>query len=151
MRSLLVDLNGFGKRTPMWVQRLRCAETAEAVLNQSDHPAVVETYRECMNDIFDIKSLYEIIEQIAAGDIHVRDVYTEKPSPFSSELIMYFWQIYQYIYDLPVAERRNQLLVNDRDFIQLAAGVNGEYELLDPRAIAAVEEELKDYRFNRTF
>lgn len=150
-RSLLVDMNGFGKRTPLWIQRLRCAETAEAVLKEPDHPAVVETYRECMNDIFDIKSLYEIIEQIAAGEIRVLDVYTEKPSPFSTELIFNFWQIYQYIYDLPVAERRNQLLVNDRDFIQLAAGVNAEYDLLDPRAIAAVEEEIKEYRYNRAF
>ncbi len=150
-RSLLVDMNGFGKRTPLWVQRLRCAETAGAVLKEPDHPAVVETYRECMNDIFDIRSLYEVLEQIAAGKIRVKDVYTEKPSPFSTELIFNFWQIYQYIYDLPVAERRNQLLVNDRDFIRLAAGVNGEYDLLDPRAIAAVEEELKEYRFNRTF
>ena len=151
MRSLLVDMNGFGKRTPIWVQRLRCAETAEAVLKEPDHPTVVETYRECMNDFFDISSLYEVIEQIAAGKIRVLDVYTEKPSPFTTELIFNFWQIYQYIYDLPVAERRNQLLVNDRDFIRMAAGVNGEYDLLDPRAIAAVEEELKEYRFNRTF
>lgn len=150
-RSLLVDMNGFGKRTPLWVQRLRCAETAGAVLKEPDHPAVVETYRECMNDIFDINSLYEVLEQIAAGKIRVKDVYTEKPSPFSTELIFNFWQIYQYIYDLPVAERRNQLLVNDRDFIRLAAGVNGEYDLLDLRAIAAVEDELKEYRFGRSF
>ena len=150
-RSLLVDMNGFGKRTPLWVQRLRCAETAEAVLKEPDHPAVVETYRECMNDIFDISSLYEVMEQIAQGKIKTVDVYTEKPSPFSTELIFNFWQIYQYIYDLPVAERRNQLLVNDRDFIQLAAGVNGEYDLLDPRAIAAVEKELNDYKYCRKF
>lgn len=150
-RSLLVEMNGFGKRTPLWVQRLRCAETAEAVLKEPDHPAVVETYRECMNDIFDISSLYEVMEQIAQGRIRTVDVYTEKPSPFSSELIFNFWQIYQYIYDLPVAERRNQLLVNDRDFIQLAAGVNGEYDLLDPRAIAAVEKELNEYKYCRKF
>lgn len=148
-RSLLVAMNGFGKRTPLWIQRLRCAEVAEAVLTKPDHPAVVETYRECMNDIFDIGSLYNFIESISAGRIKVLDVYTEKPSPFSAELLFNFWQIYQYAYDLPVAERRNQLLVNDRDFIQLAAGVNGEYELIDPRAVKAVEKELDSYKFSR--
>jgi ATP-dependent Lhr-like helicase len=148
-RSLLVDMQGFGKRTPLWIQRLRCAETAARVLTQPDHPTVVETYRECMNDIFDIKSLYEVIEQIGAGKILVTDVYTEKPSPFSSELIFNFWMIYQYLYELPVAERRNQLLVNDRDFIQLAAGANAEYELLDPRAIEAVVKELDKYKYDR--
>ncbi|MEN6315228.1 MAG: DEAD/DEAH box helicase [Clostridiaceae bacterium] len=148
-RSLLVEMNGFGKRTPLWIQRLRCAEAAASVLSKPDHPTVVETYRECMNDIFDIKSLYELIEQIAAGRIRVVDVYTAKPSPFSSELLFNFWQIYQYAYDLPVAERRNQLLVNDRDFIQLAAGINGEYELIDPRAVKAVEKELHTYKYGR--
>jgi|GEM_PF-87217 len=148
-RSLLVDMQGFGKRTPLWIQRLRCAETAEAALKEPDHPAVVETYRECVNDIFDIRSLYDLVEKISLGNVKVIDVYTEKPSPFSAELIFNFWQIYQYSYELPVAERRNQLLVNDRDFIRLAAGVNGEYELLDPRAIKAVVNELSNYKFSR--
>lgn len=149
IRSLLVDMNGFGKRTPLWIQRLRCAEVAESVLTRPDHPSVVETYRECMNDIFDIGSLYELIESICAGRIQVMDVYTEKPSPFSAELIFNFWQFYQYEYELPVAERRNQLLVYDREFIQLAAGVNGEYELIDPRAVKAVEKEMHSYKFGR--
>ncbi len=151
IRSLLVDLNGFGKRTPLWIQRLRCAEVAASVLSSPDHPTVVETYRECMNDIFDITSLYDLIEKIGTGNIRVLDVYTDKPSPFSAELIFNFWQIYQYAYDLPIAERRNQLLVNDREFIQLAAGVNGEYELLDPRAVQAVEKELQHYKYGRKF
>lgn len=148
-RSLLVDMQGFGKRTPLWIQRLRCSETAEAVLKEPDHPAVVETYRECVNDIFDIAGLCDLVENISLGAVAVIDVYTEKPSPFSTELIFNFWQIYQYAYDLPVAERRNQLLVNDRDFIRLAAGENGEYELLDPRAIKSVENELNNYKYGR--
>ncbi len=147
-RSLLVESKGFGKRTPLWVQRLRAAEAAQYVLSRPDHPSVVETYRECMNDIFDIKSLYKLIENIGTGQIKVLDVYTEKPSPFSSELLFNFWQIYQYAYDLPVAERRNQLLVNDRDFIQLVSGVEGEYELIDPRAVKAVTQEIHGFQYN---
>lgn len=148
-RSLLIDSKGFGKRTPLWVQRLRAAEAAQSVLTKPDHPAVVETYRECMNDIFDIGNLCRLLESIRAGRVGILDVYTEKPSPFSSELLFNFWQIYQYAYDLPVAERRNQLLVNDREFIQLAAGVNGEYELIDPRAVEIIERELNSYKYNR--
>jgi len=150
IRSLLVEMKTYGKRTPLWIQRLRCAETAEHILGEPDHPAVVETYRECMNDIFDIRGLYDLVDKISAGMIKVTDVYTEKPSPFTSELLFNFWQIYQYSYELPVAERRNQLLVNDRDFIQLAAGQNAEYELLDPRAIKAVEKEMEKYKYGRT-
>jgi ATP-dependent Lhr-like helicase len=146
-RSLLVDSGGFGKRNPLWIQRIRCAEAAQMVLGEPDHPVVVETYRECMNDIFDIKSLYALIENISRGRVHVLDVYNERPSPFTQELIFNFWQVYQYTYDLPAAERRNQLLVNDRDFIQLAAGINAEYELMDPRAVAAVEKELQTFKY----
>lgn len=149
IRSFLVDMNGFGKRNPLWIQRLRCAETSEQILKEPDHPAVVETFRECMNDVFDIGSLYDLIDRISTGIVKVTDVYTEKPSPFTAELLFNFWQIYQYSYELPVAERRNQLLVKDRDFIQLAAGLNAEYELLDPRAIKAVEKEFEKYRYNR--
>lgn len=147
-RSLLIDSKGFGKRAPLWIQRIKSAEVAQQVLTKPDHPVVVETYRECMNDIFDIKSLYKLIENIQIGKVKVLDIYTEKPSPFSTELIFNFWQVFQYAYDLPVAERRNQLLVNDREFIQLAAGVDSEYELLDPRAVKAVERELHNFKFN---
>ncbi|NJD02313.1 MAG: DEAD/DEAH box helicase [Ruminiclostridium sp.] len=147
-RSLLVDSKGFRKRTPLWIQRLRAAEIAQSVLTKPDHPSVVETYRECMNDIFDIKSLYKLIDSIITGEVRVLDVYTEKPSPFSSELLFNFWQIYQYAYELPVAERRNQLLVNDRDFIQLVSGAEGEYELIDPRAVSAVISEIHGFKFN---
>lgn len=148
-RSLLIESKSFGKRTPLWIQRLRSVEIAQSVLSKPDHPAVVETYRECMNDIFDIANLYKLLDGIRAGRIGVLDVYNGKPSPFSSELLFNFWQMYQYAYDLPVAERRNQLLVKDREFIQLAAGVNGEYELIDPRAVEAVDRELSQYKYNR--
>ena len=147
-RSLLVDSGGFGKRNPLWIQRIKCAEAAQAVIGQPDHPVIVETYRECMNDIFDIKNLYALIDNITRGKVQVLDVYNEKPSPFCQELIFNFWQIYQYAYDLPAAERRNQLLVNDRDFIQLAAGINAEYELMDPRAVTTVEKELQSFKYN---
>lgn len=148
-RALLIDPKGFGKRTPLWIQRLRAAEVAQYVLSGSDHPVVVETYRECMNDIFDIGNLYRLMESIRAGRVGVADVYSEKPSPFSNELLFNFWQIFQYAYDLPVAERRNQLLVNDRDFIQMAAGVNAEYELIDPRAVEIIEKELDSFKYGR--
>jgi len=148
IRSFLVEGGGFGKRMPLWIQRIRCAEAAESVIKRPDHPVIVETFRECMNDIFDIQHLYQLIENISRKKIQVLDVYRDNPSPFSAELIFNFWQIYQYTYDLPAAERRNQLLVNDRDFIQLAGGINAEYELMDPRAVALVEKELEAYKYH---
>lgn len=148
-RSLLVETKSFGKRNPLWIQRLHAAETAQKLIGEPDHPVVVETYRECVNDILDIRSLYRLLADIRSGKIKVLDVHTVKPSPFSSELLLSFMQVFMYAAELPLAEKRNQLLVNDRDFIKLVAGADSEYELMDPRAVTAVEKELENSRYGR--
>lgn len=148
-RALLVQAKHPGKRVPLWIQRLRSAEVAQSISKFSDHPIIVETYRECLNDLFDVDSLVLLMKEITAGQIQVVDLYTKKPSPFTSEIAFNFWQIYQYVDDLPVAERRNQLLLTDQSVLDLAVGRDGEYDLIDPKAIELIQEELKKYRFHR--
>jgi ATP-dependent helicase Lhr and Lhr-like helicase len=146
-RSLLLSSRGFGRRKPLWIQRLRSAEILNSLAKIKDHPVFIETFRECLNDMLDLNNLVRVLEDIRTGSIRVREIVTNKPSPFSSELLFSFWQVYEYVYDLPIAEKRNQLLVTDRSFIQLAAGMNAEYELLDPRAVKAVGKELEKARY----
>lgn len=146
-RSLLLSSRGFGRRKPLWIQRLRSAELVQSLSNMTDHPIFLETFRECLQDRMDLAGLQRVLQEIAEGTIRVSEVVTQKPSPFSAELLFTFWQAFQYTDELPLAERRNQLLVTDRSFIQLAAGVNAEYELLDPRAVRMVEKELLKSRY----
>lgn len=148
-RALLVNAKQAGKRVPLWIQRLRSAEVAQSISKFSDHPIIVETYRECLNDLFDLDSLVLLLKEIVTGQIQVIDLYTKKPSPFTSEISFNFWQIFQYVEDLPIAERRNQLLLTDQSVLDLALGADGEYELIDPQAIDLIKAELEKYRFNR--
>lgn len=148
-RSLLVSTKNGGKRVPLWIQRLRSAEIAQSISKISDHPIIVETYRECLQDLLDLESLILVLDQIHTGQIQIVDAFTSKPSSFTSELTFNFQQIYQYVEDLPIAERRNQLLLTDQSVLDLAIGQEGEYELIDPKAIEIIEKELYQYRYQR--
>lgn len=149
-RALMVNVKQAGKRLPLWIQRLRSAEMVESISKIPNHPMIQETYRECFYDFLDVRSAYALLEKIKMGQIEAVDVYTAGPSPFSSELVFGFWQIYQYIGDMPIAEKRNQLLVTDKSILKLAVGEGGEYELLDERAINAIESNLLSQKYNRS-
>ena len=84
-RALMTGVKKRG-RNPLWVQRLRAAEALDSVINIKNHPIVRETCRECMEDFWDVKNAVAVLEKIRCGDISVREVYTEVPSPFSLPL-----------------------------------------------------------------
>lgn len=149
-RALLVNVKQAGKRLPLWIQRLRSAEMVESISKIPNHPMIQETYRECFYDFLDVRNAYALLKKIKMGQIEAVDVQTSGPSPFSSELVFGFWQIYQYIGDMPIAEKRNQLLVTDKSILKLAVGEGGEYELLDERAINAIETNLLNQKYNRS-
>lgn len=148
-RSLLLYSKNKKSRKPLWIQRLRSAEIAQYITGKPDHPIVAETFREVLSDVFDIKGFSSVLKDIRSGRIGVREVVTGHPSPFCTELLFNFWQAYQYTEDLPVAERRNQLLLNDREFVKMAVGLNGEYDLIDERAVELVKNELFKVKYGR--
>lgn len=148
-RSLLLPPRSKRVRKPLWIQRLRSAEIARHITRRPDHPVVAETYREVLSDLFDLKGFDTVLRDMRVGRINVHEVTTGRPSPFSAELLFNFWQVYQYVSDLPAAEKRNQLLINDRDFIRLAVGLDGEYDLIDERAVKAVSRELEKLKYGR--
>lgn len=73
-------------RQPLWMQRLRSAEMLDQVVRIREHPLIQETKRECMEQIWDVAGVREILEKIQAGEIRVREIYTETPSPMSLPL-----------------------------------------------------------------
>ncbi|MDR1329759.1 MAG: DEAD/DEAH box helicase, partial [Oscillospiraceae bacterium] len=84
-RALMMGAKTRG-RNPLWVQRLRAAEMLEAVVKNEKHPLVRETARECFEDLWDVERAMQILRAIKSGEIHVREVYTDAPSPFSLPL-----------------------------------------------------------------
>lgn len=84
-RALMMGVRGNG-RQPLWMQRLRSAEMLDQVVREREHPLIRETRQECMNQLWDVAGVREILEKIHAGKILVREIYTETASPMSLPL-----------------------------------------------------------------
>lgn len=84
-RALMMGVRGKG-RQPLWMQRLRSAEMLDQVVSEKDHPLMRETRRECMNQLWDVAGVRELLEKIQAGEILVREIYTDTASPMSLPL-----------------------------------------------------------------
>lgn len=84
-RALMMGVRGNG-RQPLWQQRLRSAEMLDNVVREKDHPLIRETRRECLKQLWDVDGVREILEKIHAGEIIVREVYTDAASPMSLPL-----------------------------------------------------------------
>lgn len=84
-RALMMGVRGNG-RQPLWMQRLRSAEMLDQVVREREHPLIRETRQECMNQLWDAAGVREILEKIHAGEILVREIYTETASPMSLPL-----------------------------------------------------------------
>ena len=89
-RSLLLTRSRPGKRIPLWLQRLRANDLLQAVKKYPDFPILAETYRSCLQDVFDLNSLSKIINRIQDGKITTKIIQTPHPSPMVSGLIFDF-------------------------------------------------------------
>lgn len=88
-RALMMGMKQ-GGRQPLWMQRLKSTEMLDSLMNEKDHPLILETKRECLEDQWDIDGVIQILHEIRAGLIHVREVCTDVPSPMSLPLQ---WQV----------------------------------------------------------
>ncbi len=106
-RSLLLSRSRPGKRIPLWLQRLRASELSQQVRDFPDFPVTVETYRECLFDVFDMEALKEVIAQIRSGTIRIKTVHSEKPSPLTSGILFKFLSENMYELDRTDAHDRS--------------------------------------------
>ena len=106
-------------------------------------PILVETYRECLSDVFDLPALRGILAGVASREIAVHSVETPKASPFASSLLFDYVAAYMYDGDAPLAERRAGALTLDRDLLRELLGQEELRELLDPDALADLELSLQ--------
>src|SRR5579885_1349770 len=142
-RALLLPKHSAQGRSPLWQQRKRAHSLLTVASQYPSFPIILETYRECMRDVFDIPALQEILRHIEAGEIGVHVVDTERPSPFASSLIFSYVMNYIYDGDPPLAERRAQALAINQEQLRDLLGDADLRELLDKKAIAEVEEQLQ--------
>jgi ATP-dependent Lhr-like helicase len=142
-RALLLPRRRPGTRTPLWQQRQRAADLLAVASRYGSFPILVETYRECLSDVFDLPALREVLSGIQRREISVHSVETVKPSPFASSLLFDYIAIYMYEGDAPMAERRAQALTLDRDLLRELLGQEELRELIDPEALADLELSLQ--------
>ena len=103
-------------------------------------PLLLEAYRECLRDVFDMPALLETLRAIEQRQFRVHVVETRKPSPFASSLLFSYVANFVYDGDAPLAERRAQALTIDQEQLREILGEADLRELLDAAVIAEVEE-----------
>ena len=142
-RALLMPGAAPGRRTPLWLQRIKSGQLLEAARQFRDFPVLVEAARECLQDVYDMPALAALMERIAAGSVRVVEASVPEPSPFAHPLLFGYTAALLYQEDLPHAERRAHLLSLDPDAIAALLGDDGAADLLDEAVLAQVEAELQ--------
>ena len=142
-RALLLPRRFPGRRAPLWQTRKKAADLLVAASRQPSFPILLETYRECLRDIFDLPALGDVLRGIARGEIVVHTVSSKTPSPFASGLLFGYVANYIYEGDAPLAERRAQALTVDESLLRELLGEAELRELLDPDCVTATEEDLQ--------
>jgi ATP-dependent Lhr-like helicase len=142
-RALLIPRAYPGRRTPLWQQRLKAQNLLEVARRYDDFPIVLETYRECLQDVLDLPGLQELLRGLSTREISLVEVETQTASPFASSLLFDYVATYMYEGDTPSAERRAAALSLDRDLLRELLGQEELRELIDPAALARVEDDLQ--------
>jgi ATP-dependent helicase Lhr and Lhr-like helicase len=142
-RALLLPRRRAGQRQPLWQMRQRAAQLLGVASRFASFPIVLETYRECLQDVFDLPALRDILAAIERREIRLVSVETRRASPFASSLLFDYIALYMYEGDAPLVDRRAQALALDRDLLRELLGAEELRELLHPDALAELELELQ--------
>ncbi len=142
-RALLLPRRRPDRRTPLWQQRQKAADLLAVAAKYPTFPMLLETTRECVNDVFDIPGLRQVLGDLRSRKIKVVAVDTDSASPMAASLL--FGWIAQYMYegDAPLAERRAAALSLDRELLRDLLGAEELRELLDPDVLFSIETELQ--------
>jgi ATP-dependent helicase Lhr and Lhr-like helicase len=142
-RALLIPRRRPDQRTPLWQQRLKAQSLLQVARQYGSFPVILETYRECLQDVFDLPALKRLLRGLQTRELDLVDVETQSASPYSASLLFDYIATYMYEDDTPPAERRAQALSLDRDLLRELLGQEELRDLLDPGAVEEVEAQLR--------
>ncbi len=134
-RALLLPRAGPRRRTPLWVSRENAKKLLEAVARFDDFPVTLETWRSSLHDEFDLAGLSRRLEELERGEIELRSVQSDRPSPLASGLVWRRTNELMYEDDVPGARRGTSL----RGDLLREVALGGER----PRFSLALAEELR--------
>src|SRR5207244_1851760 len=121
-RAVLIPRRRPGERTPLWQQRLKAQGLLQVARRYGQFPVVLETYRECLQDVFDLPALKRLLRGLRTRELDVVDVETPSASPYAASLLFDYVANYMYEDDTPPAERRAPALSLDSDLLRELIG-----------------------------
>lgn len=147
-RCLLLPRRSPQKRTPLWLQRKRSADLLKVASRFRNFPILMETYRECLRDVFDVPSFVKMLQvkmlqQVKQHAISIRSVRSKHPSPFAGAVLCSYVGNFIYNGDAPLAERRVQTLSLDHAQLRELLGNIDFRELFDPDVVKQIAAELQ--------
>ncbi len=142
-RALLLPRRRPGLRSPLWMQRKRAADLLAVAARYPSFPILLEAYRECLKDVFDLPALVDLARRVERREVRLVTVDTSAPSPFSASLLFGYVANYIYDGDAPLAERRAQALAVDQRQLRELLGEAELRELIDRRALGELELRLQ--------
>lgn len=142
-RALLLPRRRPGLRSPLWMQRKRAADLLAVAARYPSFPLLLEAYRECLKDVFDLPALVELCRQVERRQVRLVTVDTSAASPFSASLLFGYVANYLYQGDVPLAERKAHALVVDPRQLRELLGEAELRDLLDPGSLHDIESRLQ--------
>ena len=142
-RALLLPRRDPGKRTPLWQQRQRAAQLLDVARKYPDFPVLLETARECLQDVYDVPALVQVHRSLQSRAVSMLEVETNDPSPFARTLLFEYVAEHLYDGDAPAAERRTAALSLDPALLAELLGSSGLRDLLDPAVLVQTQQRLQ--------
>jgi len=82
--SLMLPKRRVHERLPLWMSRLKSQKLLEAVSKTSEFPVLLEAWRSCLRDGFDLEHLKQLLGEVQTGAIEWSSCKTYRPSPFAA-------------------------------------------------------------------
>ncbi len=142
-RALLLPRRDPKRRSPLWQQRQKSAQLLSVAGKFEQFPITLEAMRECVQDVYDLPGLRELMSDVGGRKVKVAEVETSSPSPFARSLLFGYVGMFLYEADAPLAERRAAALSLDSTLLSELLGSEAIRELLDPEVLAEVEAALQ--------
>lgn len=142
-RALLLPNYSPQKRSPLWQQRQRSAQLLDVAKQYPTFPIILETLRECLQDVYDLPALDQLARELQSRSIRIVETTTDQPSPYARSLLFGYVGAFMYEGDSPLAERRAAALAVDSTMLGELLGRVELRELLDPGVIEQTGLELQ--------
>ncbi len=95
-RALLLSRTSLHRRMPLWMLRLKSQKLMDAVSRLPDFPILLEAWRTCLQDEFDMAALETLLSELNSGAIRVSECVLSHASPMAGHLA--WQQVNQYMY-----------------------------------------------------